>query len=278
MIPVRRAIRKTGKRALQRLLVTLAERWNYYLVRGHVHAENRLNCRRLISGDWFTCVDLVRNAMVEVLSREIYRRHVGGAVAEVGVYQGEFAALINAYFHDRTLYLFDTFSGFDPRDTHADQGRGYSSADWDFSNTTVDLVLSKMSHKDNVVIKKGYFPESAMDCDEAEFCLVSLDVDLYQPTYAGLKWFYPRLAPGGYLLVHDYESAGYRGVKRAVDEFAAETGISSVLLPDMVGSLVIAKPYTGSVRLSAYDNVEAETNATDLRPISGCRPVSDSPS
>ncbi len=36
-----------------------------------------------------------------------------GLAAECGVYQGEFSSKMNRCFHDRTLYLFDTFQGFD---------------------------------------------------------------------------------------------------------------------------------------------------------------------
>jgi hypothetical protein len=37
---------------------------------------------------------------------------------------------------------------------------------------------------------------------------------------AGLEYFYPRMVNGGILLVHDYFSEGYKGVKEAVKEFS----------------------------------------------------------
>lgn len=237
-----RAFRKAIRKRLQRLLIFLADHFNYYLVRGHVHPENRLDHRRLISGDWYTCVDLIRNATVETLSREIYRNKIEGAVAELGVYQGEFAALIHYYFMDRNLFLFDTFEGFDPRDVSTDRRRAYSPAAWDFSDTSPELVLSKMKDRSKLRIRKGYFPESAKGCEDERFCFVSLDADLYEPTHAGLCWFYPRLVDGGYIMVHDYESHGYKGVRDAVDEFARTTNISYIVLPDMAGSLIIGKP------------------------------------
>lgn len=43
----------------------------------------------------------------------IYSNNISGCVAEVGVFQGEFASVINKNFPDRKLYLFDTFEGFD---------------------------------------------------------------------------------------------------------------------------------------------------------------------
>ena len=52
-----------------------------------------------------------------------------------------------------------------------------------------------------------------------KFSFVSLDADLYQPILSRLLYsFYPRLAPGGLIFVHDYGSHNWDGCK-AVDEF-----------------------------------------------------------
>jgi O-methyltransferase len=49
---------------------------------------------------------------LELVAHEIYENNVIGEVAELGVYRGDFASIINALFPDRKLYLFDTFRGF----------------------------------------------------------------------------------------------------------------------------------------------------------------------
>lgn len=41
---------------------------------------------------------------------------IEGSVAEAGVYQGNFSAVINKCFPTRKLYLFDTFEGFDSKE------------------------------------------------------------------------------------------------------------------------------------------------------------------
>ena len=45
-------------------------------------------------------------------AEEIYRNEVKGSVAEAGVYKGDFAQYINAFFPGRKCYLFDSFNGF----------------------------------------------------------------------------------------------------------------------------------------------------------------------
>jgi O-methyltransferase len=68
-----------------------------------------------------------------------------------------------------------------------------------------------------------------------------LDVDLYAPTLAGLEYFYPRLAIGGIMFVHDYNNLRYKGVKSAVDKFQKMTSCVSMPIADCAGSIVILK-------------------------------------
>jgi O-methyltransferase len=146
--------------------------------------------------DIYHYVDYVRISTLELLSYEIKSNNVLGSVAEVGVYRGDFAKYINLLFSDRKLYLFDTFEGFPEVHSKIDRGRGFSRGDQDWSTTSVEIVLSKMPYPNNVIIKKGIFPENAKDVND-KFCFVSLDVDLYEPTKEGLNFFYPLLSPGG---------------------------------------------------------------------------------
>lgn len=54
-----------------------------------------------------------RENFVVGFAQVINSYHLNGCVAEAGVFQGNFAKVINANFPDRKLYLFDTFEGFD---------------------------------------------------------------------------------------------------------------------------------------------------------------------
>lgn len=184
--------------------------------------------------------DEVRLSTLECLSREIYKNNIKGEVAEAGVFRGEFAQYINRLFPDKKLYLFDTFEGFDAGDSSYDVEYGFSTGDEDWRDTSIDVVLEKMIYKNNCIIKKGYFPESAEGIDE-KFCFVSLDMDLYKPIYEGLKFFYPKVVQGGYIYVHDCRNPDYKGASKAVLDFCNEMGIGYVCLPDVCGTAVIAK-------------------------------------
>jgi hypothetical protein len=103
--------------------------------------------------------DFVRRQAMRLCANWISARAVTGAVAELGVYQGEQAALLNMLFPDRPLYLLDTFEGFAPTDVQREAASGFSASEvGQFQDTSVDLVLSRMTTPENVRVRKGFFP------------------------------------------------------------------------------------------------------------------------
>ncbi|HCS66909.1 MAG TPA: hypothetical protein DIW34_01410 [Oribacterium sp.] len=232
------------------------------------------------------CVDLeafrtiqdVRLSALRLQAREIEERNLPGDVAELGVYQGVFAAEINRLFPRRRLWLFDTFEGFHPRDLDMEaEQTGVRKPRKSFADTTVELVRARLPYPEQARFVKGYFPESLQqlegdegcfeamrnlhkvekNTDKAEnsskaqrptgthadlrFALVSLDPDLYAPTLAGLQYFYPRLVPGGRILIHDYTSCQFEGVKKAVDQYCRAQGLFVLPLMDLHGTAVLLK-------------------------------------
>jgi len=185
----------------------------------------------------------VRFAALESAAREIYSNHVQGAIAECGVYKGDFAKLMARLMPDRTLYLFDTFEGFDERDnTGLDDSYLFDvrAKEQIFKDTSVELVLSQIGHQVDTIIRKGYFPKTTEGIETERFSLVSLDTDLYEPIMAGLEFFWVRLNPGGFIFIHDFGSIN--GVKKAVIEFCRREHIGYVRLPDNCHSVVLSKP------------------------------------
>lgn len=185
-------------------------------------------------------LDYVRYATLGLCFQEISAKKVFGNVAELGVYQGDFAKRLNQLFADRKLYLFDTFEGFAGPDVAKEKASGFSSGEQNFADTSVEMVLGKMPFPQQCVIKKGFFPATAAEVDDT-FCFVSLDADLYDPILAGLHFFYPRLAAGGYIFVHDFNNDEYKGAHQAVLEFCQSQHISFTPLPDSGGTAVITK-------------------------------------
>ena len=184
----------------------------------------------------------LRLAHLRLLAQEIEARRLPGAVAELGVYQGVFAAEINRLFPDRTLYLFDTFTGFSQTDVDAEKNAvSFTRASaGNFSDTSVEQVRACLPHPERAVFCTGHFPDT-LPCDLPPLALVSLDPDLYEPTLAGLCAFWPKLVPGGMILIHDYNSAQFEGAGKAVRSFCQERQLTVLPLADLHGSAVLLK-------------------------------------
>lgn len=188
-----------------------------------------------------TSRDFVRIASLRLMAYEINEAKIEGNVAELGVYQGEFAKYINEFFPDRRLFLFDTFEGFTDKDISKDVENEYSSGTEDFSDTNVDMVLGQMVYPQMCVIKKGWFPQTTDGVESEKFVFVSIDADLFKPIYEGLSFFYPRMNRGGVIFVHDFNNPDYKGASAAVKGFCKEQKIPYFCLPDNAGSVVILK-------------------------------------
>ncbi|HRP90567.1 MAG TPA: TylF/MycF/NovP-related O-methyltransferase [Edaphocola sp.] len=185
-------------------------------------------------------LDYVRYATLTLCQEEITAKGIGGNIAEVGVFRGDFAKRLNVLFPDKKLYLFDTFEGFSKDDVQFEKNNKYSSGAQDFSGTNIELVRSKMKYPENCIFKKGRFPETAADLED-QFCFVSLDADLFLPIYSGLEYFYPRLSKGGYIFIHDFNNSGYSGARDAVIKFCNENNIGFVPIADSGGTAIISK-------------------------------------
>ena len=205
---------------------------HHLLPRQHVITEPAQLAAGCLQED--TNNDYVRLATLELLCRRL--ADVPGAAAELGVYRGFFARCINQLLPERKLYLFDSFEGFSEE---ANASESFQAA---HANTTIEKVLAILPYPEKVIVKPGFFPESLGGLEE-QFCLVSLDVDFYQTTLDGLRYFWPRLEKGGYLLLHDWGSPKLPGVAKALQDFERENGcrIPAIPLCDVGGSLILCK-------------------------------------
>lgn len=178
-----------------------------------------------------------RVSFIDGYSRWIRQNSIEGNVAECGVFRGDSAKFINRSFFDRTLYLCDTFEGFDKSDLWYEKemdNEGFKRSRFAnqsyFLDTCIAFVMCKMTYPENIVVKKGYFPESMQEIED-KFCFVNLDMDLHIPMLNGLRFFWDKMVENGCILLHDYFSDIFTGVKQAVDTFEQERNINIIKTP-----------------------------------------------
>jgi O-methyltransferase len=186
--------------------------------------------------------DLVRRDMLVLLLRDLLVRKVPGDIIELGVYRGQTARLIHNYMPDRRLYLFDTFEGFSGIDLAGERREtGLDEIPGHYADTSIDDVLKRIGgDPDRIIVHKGIFPHSfPSELDGERFSFIHVDMDLYEPTLAALEILYDRMSPGGYMVIHDYNS--WPGPRRAVDEFFQDKPENPIPMPDKNGSVVVRK-------------------------------------
>jgi O-methyltransferase len=179
--------------------------------------------------------DYIRYTTIALAVQRVLSDNIEGAFAEAGVWRGYTSKFIHDMAKDRKYFLFDTFEGFPTQDLEV-------SKDNRFKDTSVEAVLNHIGDTRNIVIKQGYVPNTFAGLENETFAFVLLDLDLYAPTLASLEFFYPRLAAGGYLMVHDYnnEESDW-ACRRAVDGFLQNKRESIVEIPDVYGSILFRK-------------------------------------
>jgi len=183
--------------------------------------------------------DPVRFYFLSMAFDVIAREKLPGSIAELGVYQGDTAALLADFARkiDRTAYLLDTFEGFDNRDLASED----SHLSGRFAETSLEKVRERVGTA-NTAFVRGFFPESAVQLPaEERYCLVHIDADLYDPIRAGLDYFYPRVVDGGFIIVHDVMSMCWDGATQAVEDFLSGKPEFFIPIPDLAGTIAFRK-------------------------------------
>jgi len=169
------------------------------------------------------------NVIFDLLDRV---RHLPGDLAECGVFRG--ATLIPAALDitrtapDKQIVGFDSFAGFDSA-IKADLAMGGDTDDQKreggFNQTSRAFVASRteaLGLGRNVHLMQGYFEQTLPAAPERRYCFVHLDCDIYASYRQCLAYFFPRMTPGGILLLDEYNDPPWPGCNKAVDEFLAE--------------------------------------------------------
>jgi hypothetical protein len=193
-------------------------------------------------------------------TRYVSRHSIPGDVVECGVWRGgsmQAAArtLLSAGDTERDLYLFDTYEGMPPPSAEDVRHDGRpaeellagaereSSKVW--AVATLDDVQEGFAQvpypAERVHFVKGLVEDTIPDSAPEQIAILRLDTDWYESTRHELEHLYPRLSPGGVLLLDDY---GYwKGARQAVDEFLEQTG-ERLLLTRMASGRIAVKPFS----------------------------------
>jgi hypothetical protein len=170
---------------------------------------------------------------------------VVGDIVECGVWRGGSSALVAHRLQEhgdtsRRLFLYDTYTGMSAPDERDVDRWGRNAADllsvstnkdeiWCYAQ--LDEVAAVMAHtgypNSKIELVQGRVEDTIPDRTPASIALLRLDTDWYESTYHELVHLYPRLTPGGVLIIDDY--GWWQGARQAVDRYLAETSARILL-------------------------------------------------
>lgn len=186
-------------------------------------------------------------AWIALWAAEQALRHPGDFV-ECGVNTGILAGTIVEWTGfgaraDRTMWLVDTFDGL-PEDQIDDNERAIGLQDYNIEYKaradTHAIVTGKFAPFPNVRVVKGRVPDALPEVKTERVAYLSLDMNIALPEIAAARHFWPKLVPGGVILLDDYNWAHHVNQKRAFDALAREWDVPILGLP--TGQAVIVKP------------------------------------
>jgi O-methyltransferase len=148
--------------------------------------------------------------------------NVPGHTAECGVFKGESSHIIlhMTQGQKRQHYCFDSFEGLS-EPSKKDLNISKYGFKWGKSDLKVneDVVRENLKQFDSCNVLKGWIPSRFQEVDKHFFSFVHIDVDLEHPTRDSLKFFYPRINPGGIIIIDDYGFESCPGARFATDGF-----------------------------------------------------------
>jgi O-methyltransferase len=201
----------------------------------------------------------------------LVRNRVPGDIVECGVWRGgsmmaAALTLLRLGDTERDLYLFDTFSGmaaptaadvrspYDGYSPHRRWRRRRRGRTSDWAAIGAETVRASMEATgyppQRIHLVAGLVEDTLPHRAPQSVALLRLDTDWYESTRHELVHLYPRLVPGGVLIVDDY--GHYEGARLAVDEYFAARE-EPVLLSriDYTGRVAVKQTASGAARMRA---------------------------
>lgn len=160
--------------------------------------------------------------------------NIPGDFIETGVWRGGACILMRGVLaargdKSRKVWVADSFQGLPPPDAAKyPHDAGYNFHEFPQLAISLEQVRSNFAAygllDEQVRFVKGWFRDTLSTIPAEHFALIRLDGDLYESTIQALDALYPKLSPGGFCIIDDYEIAACR---QAVADYRKTHGIDA---------------------------------------------------
>ncbi len=207
--------------------------WDLLPRRGDLRSLRRyrreLGLWRVLHRGGYTLTSCQRGRMLNRLAADIEARGVPGALVDCGAWNGGSTLLLSNGAPSREAWAFDSFAGLpEPGELDGSYSTGWGGA-LQGSERRVREAFARFGDPGRLHVVPGWFEESfprALPAIE-RVALLHADGDWYESVLLTLETFYPRVAPGGYVVIDDY--GHWEGARRATDGYRHRHGIHAPL-------------------------------------------------
>lgn len=166
-----------------------------------------------------------------------------GDFVECGVNRGFLSSAIMKHLDwnqtDRNFYLFDTFNGLvETQMSEEERSLGRAKTFTPFYQECYDLAVNNFAEWPKAQLVRGMVPETLGQVSIEKVAYLSIDMNLAEPEIAAIRYFWPKMVKGGFILMDDYGYHGYLPQKRATDHLAQELGFSVLSMPTGQGLII----------------------------------------
>jgi O-methyltransferase len=222
--------------------------WRRALMRRLIPPDVRLirratDDRRAEGRDWpaiaLTMVGAKRLDNLHACIETVLADGVPGDFIETGVWRGGSVILMRAILRahditDRTVWVADSFAGLPKPDAErypADAGdRHWTHRELVVSLEQVRANFERYGLLDNQVrFLEGWFKDTLPVAPIERLAVARLDGDMYESTMDAIEALYPKLQPGGFLIVDDYGEVP--ACRRATHDYRERCGIREPIVP-----------------------------------------------
>lgn len=204
-----------------------------------IQYENKI---RNIGADWpekaHTMIGVKRLDHIHRCLEEILHENIPGDCIETGVWRGGATILMRAILKAhgdtrRMVWAADSFEGLpipNGKKYPADRGLNFCNCpELKISLKEVKANFKKYNLLDaQVRFLKGFFSKTLPKAPIQSLSLLRLDGDLYESTADALKFLYPKLSLGGYIIIDDYHAIG--ACAKAVNDYRQKNKVTESLM------------------------------------------------
>jgi len=184
-----------------------------------------------------TMIGIPRLDNIQHCVESVLKEGIPGDLIETGVWRGGAVIFMRGILKahgvtDRRVWVADSFEGL-PKGDRARYPREASEEFHRFQDLAVSLDEVRANFRrydlldDQVRFLKGWFRDTLPAAPVSRLAVMRLDGDMYESTMDALVSLYPKLSPGGYVIIDDYNAV--QACNDAVDEFRRKQGIAADL-------------------------------------------------